>query len=91
MANVPGLRFRLDHAFTQRRANAVVDGELSAGAQRRAERHASVCPVCRRLLDTLRATVGALGGLRGPVPPGDEPSPRAERMAARVRAAARDG
>ena len=63
-----GPRFMLDHRFTQRRASAVIDGELAPHAQRRAERHASICPVCRELLASLRATVGRLAGLRA----GDE-------------------
>ncbi len=59
-----GPRFLLDHRFTQRHASEVVDGELAAGAQRRAERHASICPVCRELLASLRATVARLAALR---------------------------
>lgn len=56
-------RFSYDHRFTQQRASQYLDGELSAGGRRRVERHAGVCPPCRRLLATLRRTLADLGRL----------------------------
>ncbi|HEV2772838.1 MAG TPA: zf-HC2 domain-containing protein [Thermoleophilaceae bacterium] len=59
-----GPRFRLDHRFTQASASDYLDGELAPRGRRRVERHTSVCPQCRRLIETLRRTLVALGEMR---------------------------
>lgn len=60
----PGRRFVLDHRLTQSRASDYLDGDLGPAERRRIERHASVCPKCHELLESLRRTVTSLGGLR---------------------------
>lgn len=59
-----GPRFVLDHRFTHASASDYLDGELGPHGRRRVERHVSVCPRCRRLIETLRRTLVALGELR---------------------------
>jgi anti-sigma factor RsiW len=59
-----GPRFVLDHRFTRASASDYLDGELAPPGRRRVERHLSVCPRCRRLIETLRRTLVALGELR---------------------------
>lgn len=61
------VRFVRDHRFTVRAASDYIDGTLPRDAEQRVHDHASVCPTCWRLLDTLRRTVGSLRDLPQPV------------------------
>ncbi len=54
----------LDHRFAVGHVSDYLDGELEAPARARVERHASVCPQCHELIEKLRRTLSALGGLR---------------------------
>lgn len=58
------LRFLREHRWTQRHLSEFLDGELDRGDSERVERHVSVCPDCRRILETLRRTLAGLMGLR---------------------------
>jgi anti-sigma factor RsiW len=51
---------RLDHSWAPGRMSEYLDGELESGPRRRIERHATDCPECRALLDSLRRMLGAL-------------------------------
>jgi hypothetical protein len=55
------LRFWREHRFTRGNASSYVEGELAAHERRRVERHAGLCPQCRRFLATLRGMLRALG------------------------------
>jgi Putative zinc-finger len=57
---------RLDHRFTVRHASEFIDGDLSPAASARIRRHASVCPMCAELLQTMRATISNLRRLASP-------------------------
>jgi anti-sigma factor RsiW len=46
--------------WAQRHMSDYLDGDLAWSRRRRMERHASVCPQCRRVLAMLRRMVGAL-------------------------------
>lgn len=59
-----------DHVWTRRHLDAYLDGDLDAASQARVERHAQLCPPCRRLIATLKATLAGLHGLREQPPPG---------------------
>ena len=58
------LRFVREHRFTVAHASALADDTLAPDERRRAEAHAHLCPVCRRLVAELRETIAALGRLR---------------------------
>ncbi len=58
------LRFRIDHGWTPPHASEYLDGELSAGARKRLERHVDDCPECRELLRGLKLLIANLGTLR---------------------------
>jgi predicted anti-sigma-YlaC factor YlaD len=58
------LRFLRDHRFTEQHASDYLDGDLPARGRRRIEEHASMCPHCRRMLETLRQTLKGLAALR---------------------------
>lgn len=64
------LHFHRDHRFTRGHASEYLDGELGTGGARRIERHAALCPQCRRLIATLRRTVAALGSMHAAPRPG---------------------
>lgn len=53
-------RFRRDHRWAPPHMSAMLDGELSRSRRPRMERHLRQCSECRRLLASLRQTVGAL-------------------------------
>ena len=57
-------RFMRDHRWTGRHASAFLDGELSVPDRARVEKHAGLCPECRRALRELRRTLEELMGLR---------------------------
>ena len=59
------LRFMRDHRFTQRHLSDYLDEDLSPTGRRRIEEHTSMCPHCRRMLETLRQTLKGLASLRG--------------------------
>lgn len=77
------LRFAVDHRFTRAQASNYLDEDLDGGGRARVERHADVCPPCKRFLASLRRTVSALGTLRGD----ERPSPAgvSEGVLARLR------
>jgi anti-sigma factor RsiW len=56
---------RGDHAWSQQRLSAYVDGELDRRARARLEMHAQECPECGRGIRALRALLRALRGLPG--------------------------
>jgi anti-sigma factor RsiW len=60
------LRRIADHRFTKGHASAYLEGELSAPQRERVERHTSVCPQCRALLESLRRMLDTLHGLAAP-------------------------
>jgi anti-sigma factor RsiW len=64
------LRFMRDHRFTEQYASDYLDGELAARGRRRIEEHASICPHCSRMLETLRQTLQGLAALRETQPAG---------------------
>jgi anti-sigma factor RsiW len=64
------LRFWREHRFTRGNASSYVEGELAAHERRRVERHAGLCPQCRRFLATLRSMLRALGELDSEPRPG---------------------
>jgi anti-sigma factor RsiW len=61
-------RTRLHHRWTQRKASAYLDGELSARQRRRLEAHAELCLDCGRLLRTLTLLLWELRELARPAP-----------------------
>lgn len=63
------MMFMRDHRWTGAHASEYIDGELSEGDRRRLERHAGMCPECRRMLATLRRTLRELTGLQQEQPP----------------------
>ena len=73
MARHP-LRFVRDHRFTRSHASDFLDGDLDAQEQRRVSEHAGMCPPCRHLLASLRATISSLGRLRDAEPGAGEVS-----------------
>ena len=62
--------FVRDHVWTRRHLDAYLEGELDPDAQDRVERHTHLCPPCHRLVETLRATLTGLHGLREQAPAG---------------------
>lgn len=76
--------FVRDHVWARRHLDAYLDGELDPGAQDRVERHAQLCPPCRRLIATLRATLAGLHGL-GEESPSGARSDVAEAVIGRLR------
>jgi anti-sigma factor RsiW len=71
------LRFRLDHRWVPGQLSAYLDAELPARAHARVERHAGLCPECRRVLQGMRVMLDLLRAQ----PPAPEPAP-AELVAA---------
>jgi anti-sigma factor RsiW len=63
------LRFPREHAYTQAHLSEYADGDLDPRGTARVAEHVGMCPRCRRMLETLMQTIGALGSLR------PEPSP----------------
>jgi anti-sigma factor RsiW len=61
--------FMRDHMWTRRHMSEYLDDELGARGRHRVERHTRRCPVCHRLLETLRRTVAGLHAL------GEQPVP----------------
>lgn len=57
------LRQMLDHRFTRAHAAEYLDGEVSPAVAARVERHASICPQCRALIESLRRMLDALPAL----------------------------
>jgi anti-sigma factor RsiW len=51
-----------DHQWSQRRLSHYVEGDLSARARRRLDRHARDCTACERGLRAMRALVAAVQG-----------------------------
>jgi anti-sigma factor RsiW len=49
-----------DHRWAPDRMSAYLDGELAPSPLGRMDRHTQHCPECRRLLEGLRRTLGAL-------------------------------
>lgn len=64
------LRFMREHAWTRRHVHDYLDGDLPPAAGERLERHAGLCPECRRALRGLRRTLDGLVALRSPAPRG---------------------
>lgn len=65
------VRFVLDHRLVTARASDYLDGDLDAGSAARVDEHASICPRCQQMLESLRRTVTGLHTLRRE--PGREP------------------
>jgi anti-sigma factor RsiW len=59
-----------EHRWTRARYSAYLDGELSERERSRVEEHVGMCPVCRRMLASLKRTLEGLRGLSS-----DAPSP----------------
>ncbi len=57
-------RYMREHRWTHAHLSEYLDDELDDAAERRVEEHASICPQCRRVLATLRRTLGGLRALR---------------------------
>lgn len=73
-------RFMREHRWTHAHLSDYLDQELASDQEARVEKHAGVCPQCRRVLATLRRTLQGLHALRS------EPSPGvADRVIARLR------
>ncbi len=72
------------------RAQALVDGLLSAAEAAEAGAHLAACPDCRLLAGSYRTLADALDGLPAPLPPADFTEGVMARVEARERAAARE-
>ena len=74
---------------TRESLSDLADGELEPRRRRRVKRHLAMCPHCRAIWETLKATISGLHGL-GTLEP--EPKPvLAEAVARRIRAEEPDG
>ncbi len=62
-----GLRFLRDHRWTPKHVSAYVDGELTAAARDRLQRHVNECPECRGLLHSLERMLLRLSRMPAPV------------------------
>jgi anti-sigma factor RsiW len=76
--------FMLDHRFTRRHISEYLDGELDARGRERVERHSHLCPVCHRMVATLRQMLDGLRAMGQD--PSDTGSPIADGVIARLRA-----
>ncbi len=76
MTRTNRLAAAIDHRWAQPRLSAYLDGELTQRQRRRLERHAGICPECRRALKQLGALLRALPGLRGTEPEVDSVADR---------------
>lgn len=63
------LRFRDNHAWSQRHLSHYVEGDLGWLARRRLELHAEDCPDCSRGIKALRALVRLMGGVQAEAAP----------------------
>ena len=59
-------RFERDHQWAPEHMSGFLDGDLTARARTRMERHLAECGDCRRLLAGLRAVVDGLRRLSAP-------------------------
>ncbi|MGC9221775.1 MAG: anti-sigma factor family protein [Solirubrobacteraceae bacterium] len=66
----PLARHRARCRETRAQMSDYLDGDLSAAAARRLERHTAWCPNCAHMLKNLRRTVDGLQALRD-LPPDD--------------------
>lgn len=66
----------IDHRWAQPRLSAYLEGDLTARQYRRVERHAGICPECRKALKQLGTLLRALPGLRGTEPDADSVAER---------------
>lgn len=55
-----------DHRFTQRHLSHYVEGDLSARARRRLERHAAECPDCSRGIRAMKALLRLIARIDRP-------------------------
>jgi len=62
-------RFMREHRWTHEHLSAYLDEDLDREGRGRVEEHVGLCPQCRRVLATLRRTLGALRELGAPRPP----------------------
>ena len=53
-------RFMRDHRFTAAHLSDYLDGDLQSSERKRVEDHVHWCPECRRMLESLRRTLGGL-------------------------------
>jgi anti-sigma factor RsiW len=56
-------RYMREHRWTHAHYSAFLDGELTEAERARVEEHVGVCPVCRRMLASLKRTLSGLRGL----------------------------
>ncbi|MGH2961458.1 MAG: anti-sigma factor family protein [Solirubrobacterales bacterium] len=63
-------RFMREHRWTHAHLSAYLDDELDASERDGVQEHVGVCPQCRRVLATLRRTLGGLRALQAPRQPG---------------------
>jgi anti-sigma factor RsiW len=61
-----------DHDWSQGHLSHYVEGDLTARARRRLERHAAECPDCSRGIRAMKALVGLIARIDTP---GDIPAP----------------
>lgn len=55
-----------DHDFSQRHLSHYLDGDLSARARRRLERHAAECPDCSQGIRAMKALLRLIGRIDPP-------------------------
>ena len=53
-----------DHRWAGSRFSRLLENDLTPRQQRRLEAHRSICPECRRALESLKKLIGALPRLR---------------------------
>jgi anti-sigma factor RsiW len=63
-------RFMREHRWTHAHLSDYVDADLDPAEQERVHEHVGACPQCRRVLATLRRTLGGLRELGAPRRPG---------------------
>ncbi len=69
----PRKRHRQHCRETRAQMSGLLDGELDEPTEAAIERHARWCPDCRRMLASLRRTVGGLRGIADEPTEVDEP------------------
>ena len=63
-------RFMREHRWTHEHLSDYIDADLGPTERKRVQEHVGVCPQCRRVLATLRRTLGELRELGSPGRPG---------------------